>query len=118
MQQNTRSIAILGSTGSIGTQAIDVIREQKDRFTVEVLTSNNNVDLLIQQAKEFKPNAVVIGETRHYEKLRDALTGEPVKVFAGTDALEQVVPDRFGGLCRIASNTCRDTRRQAHCTGQ
>ena len=91
MQQNTRSIAILGSTGSIGTQAIDVIREQKDRFTVEVLTSNNNVDLLIQQAKEFKPNAVVIGETRHYEKLRDALTGEPVKVFAGTDALEQVV---------------------------
>ena len=91
MQQNTRSIAILGSTGSIGTQALDVIREQKDRFTVEVLTSNNNVDLLIQQAKEFKPNAVVIGETRHYEKLRDALTGEPVKVFAGTDALEQVV---------------------------
>ena len=91
MQQNTRSIAILGSTGSIGTQALDVIREQKDRFTVEVLTSNNNVDLLIQQTKEFKPNAVVIGETRHYEKLRDELAGEPVKVFAGPDALEQVV---------------------------
>ncbi|MFM2136358.1 MAG: hypothetical protein RL021_1758 [Bacteroidota bacterium] len=86
-----RRLAILGSTGSIGTQALEVVREQKDRFEVEVLTSNNQVDLLIRQALEFKPNAVVIGEPRHYDRLRDALSGEPVKVYAGPDALEQVV---------------------------
>lgn len=91
MQNNPRSIAILGSTGSIGTQALDVIREQQGRFNVEVLTSNNNVDLLIRQALEFKPNAVVIGETKHYAKLKEALTSEPVKIYSGAEALEQVV---------------------------
>jgi 1-deoxy-D-xylulose-5-phosphate reductoisomerase len=91
MSMQKRRLAILGSTGSIGTQALEVVREQKDRFEVEVLTSNNQVDLLIRQALEFKPNAVVIGEPRHYDRLRDALSGEPVKVYAGPDALEQVV---------------------------
>jgi 1-deoxy-D-xylulose-5-phosphate reductoisomerase len=89
--EQKRRLAILGSTGSIGTQALDVVREQRERFDVEVLSSNSRVDLLIRQAKEFKPNAVVIGDSAHYEKLRDALAGEPVKVFAGSEALEQVV---------------------------
>jgi 1-deoxy-D-xylulose-5-phosphate reductoisomerase len=89
--EQKRRLAILGSTGSIGTQALDVVREQRERFDVEVLSSNSRVDLLIRQAKEFKPNAVVIGDPAHYEKLRDALAGEPVKVFAGSEALEQVV---------------------------
>ncbi|MFM7218112.1 MAG: 1-deoxy-D-xylulose-5-phosphate reductoisomerase, partial [Bacteroidota bacterium] len=91
METSKRSLAILGSTGSIGTQALDVVRSQPERFTVEVLTSNNNVDLLIAQAKEFIPNAVVIAEERHLPALRDALSSLPVKVFAGQDALEQVV---------------------------
>jgi 1-deoxy-D-xylulose-5-phosphate reductoisomerase len=86
-----RHIAILGSTGSIGTQALDVVREQQGRFVVEVLSSNNKVDLLIEQAREFQPNAVVIGDTRHDRALRDALADLPIKVFSGADALEQVV---------------------------
>ncbi|MFM2207944.1 MAG: hypothetical protein RL213_1919 [Bacteroidota bacterium] len=89
--EQKRRLAILGSTGSIGTQALEVVREQRERFDVEVLSSNSRVDQLILQAKEFKPNAVVIGDPSHYDKLRDALSGEPVKVFAGPEALEQVV---------------------------
>jgi 1-deoxy-D-xylulose-5-phosphate reductoisomerase len=86
-----RRLAILGSTGSIGTQALDVVREQQGQFCVEVLTSNNNVDLLIRQALEFKPNAVVIAQESKYTYLKDALADEPIKVFAGEAALEQVV---------------------------
>lgn len=88
---NPRRLAILGSTGSIGTQALDVVREQQGRFTVEVLTSNNNVDLLVRQALEFKPNAVVIAQESKYAYLKEALANEPIKVFAGEAALEQVV---------------------------
>lgn len=91
MSFKPRHIAILGSTGSIGTQALDVVREQQGRFVVEVLSSNNKVDLLIEQAREFQPNAVVIGDTRHDRALRDALADLPIKVFSGADALEQVV---------------------------
>ena len=91
MSFKPRHIAILGSTGSIGTQALDVVREQQGRFVVEVLSSNNKVDLLIEQALEFQPNAVVIGDTRHDRTLRDALADLPIKVFSGADALEQVV---------------------------
>lgn len=91
MSFKPRHIAILGSTGSIGTQALDVVREQQGRFLVEVLSSNNKVDLLIEQAREFQPNAVVIGDTRHDRTLRDALADLPIKVFSGSDALEQVV---------------------------
>lgn len=91
MSFKPRHIAILGSTGSIGTQALDVVREQQGRFVVEVLSSNNKVDLLIEQALEFQPNAVVIGDTRHDRALRDALADLPIKVFSGADALEQVV---------------------------
>jgi 1-deoxy-D-xylulose-5-phosphate reductoisomerase len=86
-----KHIAILGSTGSIGTQALDVIRQQRDHFEVEVLTSNYNVELLIQQAKEFRPNAVVIADVSRYQRLKEGLANEPVKVFAGAEALTQVV---------------------------
>lgn len=91
MENAKRSLAILGSTGSIGTQALDVVRAQPERFSAEVLTSNNNVELLIAQSREFIPNAVVIAEERHSDKLRDALADLPIKVFAGREALEQVV---------------------------
>lgn len=86
-----KGIAILGSTGSIGTQALDVIRKQGDSFSVEVLTSNNRAELLIQQAKEFQPNVVVIGDEAKLPMVREALANEPIKVYAGADALAEVV---------------------------
>lgn len=86
-----KRIAILGSTGSIGTQTLEVIAGNPDAFEVEVLTANNNVDLLIRQAKKFQPNAVVIGNSEKYREVSEALKNEPIKVFAGTDSLNQVV---------------------------
>ena len=91
MNEETRGIAILGSTGSIGTQALDVIREQSDVLHVEVLTAGRNADLLIKQALEFRPNAVVIAEESLREKVFDALFDEGIKVYSGTEALAQVV---------------------------
>ena len=90
MTENKR-VAILGSTGSIGTQTLDVIRQHSDWFTVEVLTAQHNWELLVAQALEFKPNAVVIGNEDHYSKVKEALSGEPIKVFAGQKAIAQVV---------------------------
>jgi 1-deoxy-D-xylulose-5-phosphate reductoisomerase len=90
MIENKR-VAILGSTGSIGTQTLDVIRQHSDWFTVEVLTAQHNWELLVAQALEFKPNAVVIGNDDHYSKVKEALSGEPIKVFAGQKAIAQVV---------------------------
>ena len=90
MTENKR-VAILGSTGSIGTQTLDVIRQHSDWFTVEVLTAQHNWQLLVAQALEFKPNAVVIGNEDHYSKVKEALSGEPIKVFAGHKAIAQVV---------------------------
>ena len=87
----TRGVAILGSTGSIGTQALDVIREQRDRLHVEVLTAHRNVDLLIKQALEFEPNTVVIGDTSRLGEVKDALWDHGIKVYGGAEALEQVV---------------------------
>jgi len=87
----TRGVAILGSTGSIGTQALDVIREQRDRLHVEVLTAHRNVDLLIKQALEFEPNTVVIGDTTRLGEVKDALWDHGIKVYGGAEALEQVV---------------------------
>ena len=81
----------MGSTGSIGTQSLEVIDKNEDKFEVEVLTANNNVDLLIQQAKKFQPNAVVIANQEKYKTVSEALRKEPIKVYAGTDALNQVV---------------------------
>lgn len=86
-----KRIAILGSTGSIGTQALDVIAAHPDAFEVEVLTAQNNVDLLIQQAIKYQPNAVVISNESHYQKLKDALQSESIKVYAGENALASVV---------------------------
>lgn len=86
-----KKVAILGSTGSIGTQALDVIREQSAHFQVELLSCGNNVDLLVKQALEFKPNAVVIGDTSKLEQTKDILFPQGIKVFAGADALEQAV---------------------------
>lgn len=86
-----RGIAILGSTGSIGTQALDVIRDHSDKFSVEVLSAQNNIELLIKQAREFVPNAVVIGNEDHYPSLTDALESLPIKVYCGNEALEQIV---------------------------
>ncbi|KOF03002.1 1-deoxy-D-xylulose 5-phosphate reductoisomerase [Roseivirga seohaensis subsp. aquiponti] len=86
-----KHIAILGSTGSIGTQALEVIQANPDRFQVEVLTAQNNCDLLIEQAVTFKPNAVVIGNENHYDKVFDALDRLDIKVYAGENALSSVV---------------------------
>jgi len=87
----TRGIAILGSTGSIGTQALDVIREQSDFLHVEVLSAGRNADLLIKQALEFKPNAVVIAEPSLRDRVFDVLFDKGIKVYSGADALEQIV---------------------------
>ena len=89
--QEKKHIAILGSTGSIGTQALDVIRQQADHFVVEVLTSNNNAELLIKQAIQYLPNAVVIGDVNKLDMVRQALSSVPVKVFAGEQALAEIV---------------------------
>ncbi|HAW19088.1 MAG TPA: 1-deoxy-D-xylulose-5-phosphate reductoisomerase [Flavobacteriales bacterium] len=90
-EDKRRGIAICGSTGSIGTQALDVIAQHSDKFRVEVLTAYSNADLLIKQALLFKPNAVVIGDESKYEVVRDTLWSHDIKTYAGEDALEQVV---------------------------
>ncbi len=81
----------MGSTGSIGTQALDIVRANSGRLQVEVLTAQNNVDLLIKQAIEFEPNAVVIADESKYKHVKDALDKHDIKVYAGADALCQVV---------------------------
>lgn len=86
-----RKIAILGSTGSIGTQALEVIKANEDIFEVEVLTAQNNADLLIEQSLTFKPNCVVIGNDDLYDKVHSALDNAGIKVYAGAKALESVV---------------------------
>ncbi len=86
-----KRIAILGSTGSIGTQALDVIAAHPEAFEVEVLAAGNNADLLIKQSIRHQPNAVVIGNEDHYDMVRDALEDHPVKVYAGADAMNQVI---------------------------
>lgn len=91
MAEDRRGIAILGSTGSIGTQALDVIAANPHSFSVEVLTANGNADLLVAQALQFRPNAVVIGDKARYPMVKDALFNEGIKVFAGDEALAQVV---------------------------
>lgn len=86
-----KHVAILGATGSIGTQTLEVIKSHPDKFEVEVLTAQNNADLLIQQALEFKPNCVVIANESLYEKVKAALIPADIKVYAGEKALAQVV---------------------------
>lgn len=86
-----KRLAILGSTGSIGTQALEVVTEQPESFEVEVLTANGNCDLLIEQAIQYRPNAVVICDESRYQKVNDALFDLGIKVYAGNDALNDVV---------------------------
>ncbi|MBM3456283.1 MAG: 1-deoxy-D-xylulose-5-phosphate reductoisomerase, partial [Bacteroidetes bacterium] len=86
-----KGIAILGSTGSIGTQALDVLSLYPEQFELEVLTAGKNADLLIEQALKFKPNTVVISEETLYQKVKDALWHEDIHVYTGEDALCQVV---------------------------
>lgn len=91
MESQKTSIAILGSTGSIGTQALEVIAANPDKFEVEVLTAGANAELLISQAKLFKPNSVVIGNEDKYQLVFDALDAEGIKVYTGDKALASVV---------------------------
>ncbi|HEX6190836.1 MAG TPA: 1-deoxy-D-xylulose-5-phosphate reductoisomerase [Chitinophagaceae bacterium] len=90
VEQNIKRIAIFGSTGSIGTQALDVIAANPDKFSVEVLTAHTNDDLLIKQALRFNPNVVIIVDEKKYLKVKEALASTDVKVFAGEKALEEV----------------------------
>ena len=105
-----KQIAILGSTGSIGRQALQVIAANPDEYQVYALTANTSVDLLIEQALKFKPDAVAIACESLYPKLRDALADQPIKVYAGAKAIEQLVTAEpidivlaamvgFAGLC-------------------
>lgn len=105
-----KQIAILGSTGSIGSQALEVIEAHSEEYSVYALTANNNVDLLIEQAKKFLPDTVVIANENHYSTLCEALKDLPIKVYAGSDAINQIVTASpidivlasmvgFAGLC-------------------
>lgn len=87
---NIKRIAIFGSTGSIGTQALEVIAANKDNFSAEVLTAQSNDELLVKQALAFNPNIVVIGDEKKYAKVKSALAATDIKVFAGEKALEEV----------------------------
>ena len=93
MEEKRRKIAILGSTGSIGTQALDVISKHADRFEAYVLVANNSVELLIKQAREILREVVVIGNKAKYDQLKDALVDLPIKVWCGAEAIEEVVKD-------------------------
>jgi|WetSurMetagenome_2_1015567.scaffolds.fasta_scaffold23259_3 1-deoxy-D-xylulose-5-phosphate reductoisomerase len=84
-------IALLGSTGSIGTQALDIISRYPEKFSVEVLIAGNNIELLIEQAHKFQPDSVVIANTDHYRQLKDGLQYTDIKVYAGDNAIEQIV---------------------------
>ena len=86
-----KGVAILGSTGSIGVQALDVISEQEELFRVEVLTANENCELLINQAKKYKPNSVVIVNEKKYQKVYSELNPLNIKVYAGSESLKQIV---------------------------
>lgn len=86
-----RKLAILGSTGSIGTQALEVVNEHPELFEVYAITANNQVDLLINQARKFMPEVVVIANEQKYPELKEALEDLPIKVWAGDDAIEQLV---------------------------
>ncbi|NLI23345.1 MAG: 1-deoxy-D-xylulose-5-phosphate reductoisomerase [Bacteroidales bacterium] len=88
---SVKRIAILGSTGSIGTQALEVIRANPERFRVDVLSTNNRTDLLIQQAVEFLPEVVVVGNQEKYPQVRDALKGYRIRVLSGREGLNEAV---------------------------
>jgi len=90
-KENKKKIAILGSTGSIGTQALDIVRAHEAYLEVEVITGNSNAKLLIEQALEFKPNHVVIADETKYTQVKYALANEDIKVFAGSKAITEIM---------------------------
>ena len=90
LKEGVKRIAIFGSTGSIGTQALEVVASNPEKFSVEILTAQNNDDLLIEQAVKYNPNMVVIGDEKKYLKIKEALSTTHIKVFAGENALEEV----------------------------
>ena len=85
-----QTVAILGSTGSIGTQTLDVIDRHSELFEVYAITAHSNIDLLVEQARIYRPEVVAIADERHYKTLREALDGLPIKVFAGADSICQI----------------------------
>ncbi len=89
--EQKKGVAILGSTGSIGTQALEVLEAHSDQFSLEVITANKNADLLIEQAIRFRPNVVVVADEEQYEKVSEVLWEHDIKTYAGAEALEQVV---------------------------
>ncbi len=91
MEKPLKKIAILGSTGSIGTQALDVVQAQPDKFQVEILAAGSNADLLIEQSLKFRPNVAVINDVTQLARVKDALLDEGIKVYGGEDALADVV---------------------------
>lgn len=91
MEKSLKKLAILGSTGSIGTQALEVVQSNPDKFQVEVLAAGSNADLLIQQSLKFRPNVAVINDVSQLAKVKDALLDEGIKVYGGEDALADVV---------------------------
>ncbi len=88
---NKKSVAVIGSTGSIGRQALDIIAQHPDIFSAEVLTANTQADLLIEQALKFNPNVVVIADKTQYAKVKEALSQTDIKVFAGKESIDEVV---------------------------
>src|SRR3954468_5745079 len=86
-----KRLAILGSTGSVGTQALEVVSSHPNLFEVEVLSAHSNTDLLIEQALKYKPNAVVITDESKYQLVKDALERQPIKVFSGLKSLNEIV---------------------------
>ncbi len=102
MKKEKKKLAILGSTGSIGVQALEVVSEHEDMFEIEVLTANNNCDLLIEQAKKFNPNSVVINNESLYKKVNDCLSGFDIKVFAGDSSLASIVEGEEIDLVLVA----------------
>ncbi len=92
MSDNTykKRVAVYGSTGSVGRQALEVIAANRDKFSVEILTAQSNDELLVRQAMEFSPDIVVIGDEKKYGKVKESLSSEPIKVFAGEQALQEV----------------------------
>ena len=102
MKKEKKKLAILGSTGSIGVQALEVVSEHEDLFEVEVLTANNNCDLLIEQAKKFRPNSVVINNELLYKKVNDCLSVFDIKVFTGDSSLSSIVEGEEIDLVLVA----------------
>ena len=93
-----KRLAVLGSTGSIGTQTLDIASKHPERFRIEILTANSNIELLIEQTKRFSPDIVVITDQEHFGLLKESLKGMPVKIYAGIEAVEEVVTSEMVDL--------------------